>query len=150
MLYFLCQLRKINLPQELLKQFYSAIIKSVLCTSITVWFGSSTESGIRRLQRTVWTAERIIGAPLPTLQELYTSRVKKMAQKNGSGSLTSKSSPFWTFAIWPALQSPKYQDSQAQERFLPPGNPPYEQLNVPPHYAITMCNNLIYLLPPPS
>ncbi len=32
-LYFLHQLRKFNLPQELLKQFYSAIIESVLCTS---------------------------------------------------------------------------------------------------------------------
>ncbi len=37
-LYFLRQLRKLNLPQELLKQLYSAIIESVLCTSITVWF----------------------------------------------------------------------------------------------------------------
>ncbi|KAL0159994.1 hypothetical protein M9458_043719, partial [Cirrhinus mrigala] len=50
-LYFLRQLRKFNLPQELLKQFYSAIIESVLCTSITVWFGSATKSDIRRLQR---------------------------------------------------------------------------------------------------
>ncbi|KAK3513270.1 hypothetical protein QTP70_009688 [Hemibagrus guttatus] len=73
-LYFLRQLRKFNLPQELLTQFYSAVIESVLCTSITVWFGSVTKSDIRRLQRTVRTAERIIGAPLPTLQELYTSR----------------------------------------------------------------------------
>ncbi len=80
-LYFLRQLRKFNLPQELLKQFYSAVIESVLCTSITVWFGSATKSGIRRLQRTVRTAEWIIGAPLPTLQELYTSRVRKRAQK---------------------------------------------------------------------
>uniref|UniRef100_A0A672MN05 Reverse transcriptase domain-containing protein n=1 Tax=Sinocyclocheilus grahami TaxID=75366 RepID=A0A672MN05_SINGR len=80
-LYFLRQLRKFNLPQELLKQFYSAVIESVLCTSITVWFGSATKSDIRRLQRTVRTAERIIGAPLPTLQELYTSRVRKRAQK---------------------------------------------------------------------
>ncbi len=40
-LYFLHQLRKFNLPQELLKQFYSAIIESVLCTSITVWFSSA-------------------------------------------------------------------------------------------------------------
>ncbi len=31
-LYFLRQLRKFNLPQELLIQFYSAIIESVLCT----------------------------------------------------------------------------------------------------------------------
>ncbi|KAK3530367.1 hypothetical protein QTP86_024404, partial [Hemibagrus guttatus] len=72
-LYFLRQLRKFNLPQELLTQFYSAVIESVLCTSITVWFGSATKSDIRRLQKTVGTAERIIGAPLPTLQELYTS-----------------------------------------------------------------------------
>ncbi len=62
-LYFLRQLRKFNLPQELLKQFYSAVIESVLCRSITVWFGSTTKSGIRRLQRTVRTADRIIGAP---------------------------------------------------------------------------------------
>ncbi|KAI7793933.1 hypothetical protein IRJ41_009315 [Triplophysa rosa] len=80
-LYFLHQLKKFNLPQTLLKQFYSAVIESVLCTSITVWFGSATKSDIRRLQRTVRTAEKIIGAPLPTLQELYTSRVRKRAQK---------------------------------------------------------------------
>jgi len=42
-------------------------IESVICTSIAVWFGSATKSDIRRLQRTVQTAERIVGAPLPTL-----------------------------------------------------------------------------------
>ncbi len=57
-LYFLRQLRKFNLPQELLKQFYSAIIESVLCTSITVWFSSAIKSDLRRLQRVVRTAER--------------------------------------------------------------------------------------------
>ncbi|KAL0185661.1 hypothetical protein M9458_017331, partial [Cirrhinus mrigala] len=80
-LYFLRQLRKFNLPQELLKQFYSAIIESVLWTTITVWFGSATKSDIRRLQRIIRTAERIIDAPLPTLQELHSSRVRKRAQK---------------------------------------------------------------------
>ncbi|XP_051508275.1 uncharacterized protein LOC127414344 isoform X2 [Myxocyprinus asiaticus] len=79
-LYFLRQLRKFNLPQVLLIQFYSAVIESVLCISVTVWFGSATKSDIRRLQRTVWTAE-IIGCPLPPLQELYTSRVRKKAVK---------------------------------------------------------------------
>ncbi len=80
-LYFLRQLRKFNLPQELLKQFYSAIIESVLCTSITVWFSSATKSDLRRLWRVVRTAERIIGTTLPTLQELYLSRVSKRAGK---------------------------------------------------------------------
>ncbi|KAI2666636.1 putative RNA-directed DNA polymerase from transposon BS [Labeo rohita] len=80
-LYFLRQLRKFNLPQELLKQFYSAIIESVLCSSITVWFGSATKTDIRRLQWTVRAAERIIGIPLPNLHDLYTSRVRKRAKK---------------------------------------------------------------------
>ncbi len=80
-LYFLRHLRKFNLPQELLKQFYSAIIESVLCTSITVWFSSATKSDLRRLRRVVRTAEQIIGTTLPTLQELYLSRVSKRAGK---------------------------------------------------------------------
>ncbi|XDV31566.1 hypothetical protein PO909_002557, partial [Leuciscus waleckii] len=62
-------------------QFYSAVIESVLCTSITVWFGSACKSDIRRLQRTVRTAEKIIGMHLPNLQDLYNARVKKRAGK---------------------------------------------------------------------
>ncbi len=65
----------------MLKQLYSAIIESVLCSSITVWFGSATKTDIRRLQWTVRTAERIIGAPLPSLQDPYSSRVRKRAKK---------------------------------------------------------------------
>ncbi len=76
-LYFLRQLKKFNLPQAHMTLFYSAVIESVLCSSITVWFGSASKSDIRRLQRTVRTAERIIGVHLPSLQDLYYSRVKK-------------------------------------------------------------------------
>ncbi len=76
--YFFHQLRKFNLPQELLIQFYSAIIESVLCTSITVWFSSASNSDHRRLRRVVRTAEQIISTTLPTLQE---SRVNKRAGK---------------------------------------------------------------------
>ncbi len=78
-LFFLRQLKKFNLPQAHMTQFYSAVIESVLCSSITVWFGSASKSDIRRLQRTVRTAERIIGVHLPCLQDLYYSRVKKRA-----------------------------------------------------------------------
>uniref|UniRef100_A0A7N8WMP4 Reverse transcriptase domain-containing protein n=1 Tax=Mastacembelus armatus TaxID=205130 RepID=A0A7N8WMP4_9TELE len=80
-LYFLRQLKKFNLPQTRLTQFYSAVIESVLCSSITVWFSSASKSDIRRLQRTVRTAEKIIGVTLPTLQVLFTSRVRKRARK---------------------------------------------------------------------
>ncbi len=78
-MYFLRQLKKLDLPHDHMTQFYSAVIKSVLCSSITVWFGSASKSDIRRLQRTIWTAERIIGVHLPSLQDLYNSRVKKWA-----------------------------------------------------------------------
>ncbi len=78
-LYFLHQLKTINLPQTHMTQFYSDVIESVLCSSITVCFGSASKSDIRRLQRTVRTAERIIGVHLPNLQDLYYSRVKKRA-----------------------------------------------------------------------
>ncbi len=79
--YFLRQLRKFHLPQELLIQLYTTIIESVLCTSILVRFSSATKSDLRRLRRVVRTAERIIGTTLPTLQELYSSRVNKRAGK---------------------------------------------------------------------
>ncbi len=62
-MYFLRQLKKFNLPQAHMTQFYSAVIESVLCSPITVWFGSASKSDIRRLQRT----------------DLYYSRVKKRA-----------------------------------------------------------------------
>ncbi|KAL0157679.1 hypothetical protein M9458_045755, partial [Cirrhinus mrigala] len=66
-LYFLRQLKKFNLPQTLMTQFYSAVIESVL------------KSDTRRLQQTVRTAEKIISVHLPNLQDLYISRVKKRA-----------------------------------------------------------------------
>ena len=78
-MYFLRQLKRHGLSQELLIQFYSAVIESVLCTSITVWFGAATQQDRNRLQRTVRTAERITGALLPSIQELYSSRTRKRA-----------------------------------------------------------------------
>ncbi len=47
---------KFNLPQELLKRFYSAII--VLCTSISVWFSSATKSDLRRLWRVIQSEKK--------------------------------------------------------------------------------------------
>ncbi|XP_061143871.1 uncharacterized protein LOC133160228 [Syngnathus typhle] len=79
-LYFLRQLKKFNLPRELLKTFYTAIIQSVLCTSITVWFRSASKQDKHRLQRTIRTAEKIIGINLPSIQDLYLSRTRSRAR----------------------------------------------------------------------
>ncbi|XP_061610528.1 opsin-5 isoform X3 [Phyllopteryx taeniolatus] len=70
-IYFMRLLRKHGLPQELLRQFYTAVIESVLCSSITVWFGAATKKDKLRLQRTIKTAERIVCTPLLTLEDLH-------------------------------------------------------------------------------
>ncbi len=104
-LYFLRQLRKFNLPQELLKQFYSAIIKSVLYTSITVWFSSATKSELRRLQRVVRSHWH---NPHQSPRTVLIQSVQKGWQ-NHSGPLTSSTFPLWTVAdateLW-ALERP--------------------------------------------
>ncbi|KAI1885498.1 hypothetical protein AGOR_G00204310 [Albula goreensis] len=82
---FLCQLRTCNLSKELLCQFYRTVIESVLCTSITVWFCSATQKDKARLQRIVRTAEWILGINLPSLQDLYSSQVRKQAVKITEG-----------------------------------------------------------------
>ncbi|KAK3526518.1 hypothetical protein QTP70_030647 [Hemibagrus guttatus] len=127
-LYFLRQLRKFNLPQELLIHFYSAVIESVLCTSITVWFGSATKSDMRRLQRTVRTAERIIGAPPPTLQELYTSRVRKRALKI---TLDPSHPGHILFDLLPSgrrYRAANTRTARHKNSFFPPNNLSFEQL----------------------
>ncbi len=77
--YFLRQLKKFNLPQELLIQFHSAITESILCMSITVWFSSATKSDFRRLRRIVRTAERISGTTFPALR-IYPEWAKGLAK----------------------------------------------------------------------
>ncbi|XP_051931249.1 uncharacterized protein LOC127607160 isoform X1 [Hippocampus zosterae] len=77
-MYFLRLLRKHGLPQF---QFYTAVIESILCSSITVWFGAATKKDKTRLQRTVRTAEKIIGTTLPTLEDLHTARIQTRAEK---------------------------------------------------------------------
>ncbi len=121
-LYFLRQLRKFNLPQEQLKTFYSAIIESVLCTSITVWFSSATKSELRRLRGVVRTAEWIIGTTLPTLQELYLSRVNKSAVKITLDPSHPAHSSLNCYRLVDAteLWVPEQPDT---ETVLPPSNP---------------------------
>ncbi len=117
-LYFLRQLKMFNLPQELLKQFYSAIIESVLCMSISVWFSSASKSDLRRLPRVVRTAERIIGTTLPTLPELYLSRVCKTAGKITLDPHIQHTLSLNCFRLV-KLQSSEHQNDQNRNSFFP-------------------------------
>ena len=72
-MYFLRQLKKLGLRHEILLQFYRAVIESVLCFSLSVWFSNTTKDQRRRLSRVVKKAGRIIGCELPSL-EMYLKR----------------------------------------------------------------------------
>ncbi|KAI4884696.1 hypothetical protein NFI96_014121 [Prochilodus magdalenae] len=64
-MHFLRQLRKFNLSQELMVQFYTATIESVIAPSITAWGNSATKHDIHRLQRIIRSAEKITGITTP-------------------------------------------------------------------------------------
>ena len=78
-MFFLRQLRKLKLPPKMLVQFYTAIIESILTTSITVWFAGATARDRLRMQRVVRAAEKVIGCRLPSIQDLYISRTRRRA-----------------------------------------------------------------------
>lgn len=67
---------------ELLTQFFSAISESLLRTSFTVGFSWGTKSDIRWLRWMAGTAEQIINALQPTLEDLHFTKIRKRAEKN--------------------------------------------------------------------
>uniref|UniRef100_A0AAV2K9Z8 Reverse transcriptase domain-containing protein n=1 Tax=Knipowitschia caucasica TaxID=637954 RepID=A0AAV2K9Z8_KNICA len=79
-MYFLRQLRKAKLPAQMLVQFYTAIIESILTSSVTVWFAGATVRDKQRLQRIVRSAEEVIGRSLPSLQDLCHGRSCSIAK----------------------------------------------------------------------
>ncbi|KAL0195801.1 hypothetical protein M9458_009373, partial [Cirrhinus mrigala] len=105
-LYFLRQLKKFILPQALMTEFYSAVIESVLCSSITVWFGAASKSDIRRLQWTVRTAERIIGVHLPNLQVHLQS--EETGRKHHPRPFSPWTQPVCTSPLRQTLQIPEH------------------------------------------
>uniref|UniRef100_A0A3Q3JSA6 G-protein coupled receptors family 1 profile domain-containing protein n=1 Tax=Monopterus albus TaxID=43700 RepID=A0A3Q3JSA6_MONAL len=118
--YFLCQLRELDLIQ-----FYRRVMESVLCTCITVWFGSAIKQNKYRLQQTIRTAERIIGASLPSQEALYTSRVTRRADKVSA----DPSHPGHN--LFELLSGQRYRSLYAKttrHKFLPPGHHSDENL----------------------
>ncbi|KAK3553454.1 hypothetical protein QTP70_003497 [Hemibagrus guttatus] len=58
-MHFLRQLKKFLLPVKMLVNFYTAIIESVLTSSITVWFAAATARDKAKLQRVIHSAEKV-------------------------------------------------------------------------------------------
>jgi len=79
-LYFLRKLKKAHLSPLILKNFYLCVIQSILTNCITVWYGNCTVSDRKALQRVVKTAQNIIGAKLPSIQDIYSKRCLRRAR----------------------------------------------------------------------
>lgn len=70
-LYFLRTLKKTNLSGELLVSFYHCSVESVLTYCITAWYANCSAADRRALQRVINTVQKIIGLPLPSLQDTF-------------------------------------------------------------------------------
>ena len=80
-LHFLRQLKKFHLPQKIMAQFYRAVIESILCFSITVWYGNTTAKEKHQLEHIVKTASKISGCEFPSVASLHNARSLKKAKK---------------------------------------------------------------------
>ncbi|KAI2647800.1 hypothetical protein H4Q32_031264 [Labeo rohita] len=78
-LYFLCRLKRTSLPPPILTTFYRGTIESVLTSCITVWYGNCSAADRKTLQWTVNTAAKIIGAPLPSILDIFLARCSSKA-----------------------------------------------------------------------
>ncbi|XP_073670671.1 uncharacterized protein [Paramisgurnus dabryanus] len=73
-LHFLWRLKRARLPSPILKTFYRGTVENIMTYCITVWFGNCKAHERKSLQHIVRTAEKIIGASLPHIQDIFTSR----------------------------------------------------------------------------
>lgn len=80
-LFFLRQLKAFKVKMNLLLQFYTAIIESVLTSSLIVWYGSLDSHSHKKLQHIVNKSSKINGTSLPSVDSLYHKRSIKRAQK---------------------------------------------------------------------
>ncbi|KAI4905235.1 hypothetical protein NFI96_008737, partial [Prochilodus magdalenae] len=78
-LHFLRRPRRVNLPQQLLCNFYRSTVESILTSCITAWYGSATSAERKALQRVVKTAQHITASTLPPIQDIYDKRCLRKA-----------------------------------------------------------------------
>ncbi len=77
--YFLRKLRRARAPAPIMCTFYRGTIESILTSCITVWYGACNASCRKSLQRIVRAAEKIVGVSLPSLQDIYSTRLTRKA-----------------------------------------------------------------------
>ncbi|KAK3520904.1 hypothetical protein QTP86_003763 [Hemibagrus guttatus] len=118
-MYFLRQLKRFLLPVKMLVNFYTAIIESILTSSIMVWFAAATARDKAKLQRVIHSAEKVIGCSLPSLQELYVSRSRRRAAKIAADPSHPGNELFRSLPSGKRLQSIRTRTSRHKNSFFP-------------------------------
>ena len=99
--------------------FYSSIIESILTSSITIWYAAATAKDKGRLQRVIWSAEKVIGCNLPSLQDLYASRTLRRAGKIVADPSHPGHKLFETLPSGRRLRSIRTKTSRHKNSFFP-------------------------------
>uniref|UniRef100_A0A3Q3B7R3 EMAP like 4 n=1 Tax=Kryptolebias marmoratus TaxID=37003 RepID=A0A3Q3B7R3_KRYMA len=122
-MYFLQQLKKAKLPARLMVQFYTAIMESILSSSITVWYAGATAKDRYRLQGVVRSAEKVIGCSLPSLHDLYVSRTVRRAGRFTADPAHPASSLFIPLLSGRRFRSIRTRTSRHKNSFFPSPQP---------------------------
>lgn len=80
-LYFLRKIQQASLPTCILTTFCRGAVESVLTYAISTWFSSCSAADKKALQSVVRSAEKVIRASLPSIQDTFLSRCRNRAQK---------------------------------------------------------------------
>lgn len=118
-LHFLRVLRRNHLEERLLVSFYQATIESVLTYCVTVWFTACSAADRKALQRVIRTAEKIIGCPLPPLEDIATSRCISRGKKIWADSTHPGQKLFILLPSGKRLRSSKCRTNRLRNSFYP-------------------------------
>ncbi|KAL3065839.1 hypothetical protein OYC64_015890 [Pagothenia borchgrevinki] len=66
---------------ERILTFYRCTVERILTGCITAWYGSCTALNRKALQRVVKTAQNITRTELPSMEDLYSQRLRKKAHR---------------------------------------------------------------------
>ena len=70
-LYFVRQMRNLNMDSKIMELFYKSIIQSVIVFSITCWYGNGTSSSKSKISKIINNCIRLGITDIPTLLELF-------------------------------------------------------------------------------
>ena len=94
-------------------------IESLLTSSFTSWYGSSTEKDRMALRRVVRSAQRITGCPLPSLEELHTQRCLNKAKRILKDPTHPQNRLFIMLPSGKRYQSVKASTNRLKNSFIP-------------------------------